>query len=687
MRPKKCKTCGKMQVGGLSPADVEAFKKISEEARKNNMSKTCPYGYTWDNTTSNCVPVTTAQIPRPTIEGKPSYSWTNFGDISGKTPAIPAQPAVNNTPVNNAPSTQIPLVGDCPTGYTKDETGQCVEDNGYDPSQEKQKGMPITGATNAAGEHVGGTGAQANKYGFQNANPNEPPTKEPEKKDNWWESVFMGMRGTAMGARYLSNKRKQINDNKYDYAQHTALGQMNPMPVSQFQYSNNDYTTPNNMYMQAGGMMNPYSYYARYGGNLKGIIRDYNKWTNDAEMDMTDGYGPQGKPMKMGGGFDLGDEWGKSVMRNLLLGSMKHQYGKKKSGGLTPNKAREILHDGTIHGHPITDKQRRFFGAMSKGNTMHYPKHLEGGELEAILQIGGYLPNKPNISDKRAPSSIRTYADRVTYKGDTLTDNQIEQAVWQQMSNSNPNSDTNSVIAGAYDYAGDVTRSYKRLENPQINHPDILYYNLSSKDKEKMALKKQNMGLAEKTAAWFWGNGNYLPSPNLPTATTTGDGGGGAWQEGGQLNQEDMILRRGGNPAKRHAQHSQQGQGQQIMQLIQMYAQMSGKDPRQIMQALKQMQPQQQQQALQQMAQAVQQAQQQQQQPQQQQMQQQGMPQQGQMMQGDSDQDMMKEGGHWLQGAVNPAHKGWCTPLSNPHCTGRRRQFALMMKKNHGFHD
>ena len=40
-----------------------------------------------------------------------------------------------------------------------------------------------------------------------------------------------------------------------------------------------------------------------------------------------------------------------------------------KKGGLTPNKARQILHDGTVHGEPITEKQRRFFGAKSKGHT------------------------------------------------------------------------------------------------------------------------------------------------------------------------------------------------------------------------------------------------------------------------------------------------------------------------------
>jgi hypothetical protein len=44
-----------------------------------------------------------------------------------------------------------------------------------------------------------------------------------------------------------------------------------------------------------------------------------------------------------------------------------------------------------------------------------------------------------------------------------------------------------------------------------------------------------------------------------------------------------------------------------------------------------------------------------------------------------------KKGG-WLAGAVNPNHKGYCTPMSKPTCTGHRRAFALMMKKKHGFH-
>jgi hypothetical protein len=34
---------------------------------------------------------------------------------------------------------------------------------------------------------------------------------------------------------------------------------------------------------------------------------------------------------------------------------------------LTKNKAKEILHDKSVHGHPLTDKQRKFFGAIAGG--------------------------------------------------------------------------------------------------------------------------------------------------------------------------------------------------------------------------------------------------------------------------------------------------------------------------------
>lgn len=59
-------------------------------------------------------------------------------------------------------------------------------------------------------------------------------------------------------------------------------------------------------------------------------------------------------------------------------------------GGLTKMKAREILHDGTVHGKPITDKQRRFFGykGYSEGKA-------DGGEIK-----GGGGPKEDKINAK-----------------------------------------------------------------------------------------------------------------------------------------------------------------------------------------------------------------------------------------------------------------------------------------------
>ncbi|NBW33801.1 MAG: hypothetical protein EBR30_01955 [Cytophagia bacterium] len=47
---------------------------------------------------------------------------------------------------------------------------------------------------------------------------------------------------------------------------------------------------------------------------------------------------------------------------------------------LTSSKAREILHDKSVHGHPLTDKQRRFFGAIAGGAKPY--KAESGGWLD-----------------------------------------------------------------------------------------------------------------------------------------------------------------------------------------------------------------------------------------------------------------------------------------------------------------
>ena len=44
---------------------------------------------------------------------------------------------------------------------------------------------------------------------------------------------------------------------------------------------------------------------------------------------------------------------------------------------LSAAKARQILHDGTVHGKPITDQQRKYFGAVAGGSAN---KAMEKGQ-------------------------------------------------------------------------------------------------------------------------------------------------------------------------------------------------------------------------------------------------------------------------------------------------------------------
>lgn len=40
-----------------------------------------------------------------------------------------------------------------------------------------------------------------------------------------------------------------------------------------------------------------------------------------------------------------------------------------------------------------------------------------------------------------------------------------------------------------------------------------------------------------------------------------------------------------------------------------------------------------------------------------------------------------KKNKNWIQKAVNPKHKGYCTPMSKPTCTPKRKALAMTFKK------
>lgn len=41
----------------------------------------------------------------------------------------------------------------------------------------------------------------------------------------------------------------------------------------------------------------------------------------------------------------------------------------------------------------------------------------------------------------------------------------------------------------------------------------------------------------------------------------------------------------------------------------------------------------------------------------------------------------MAKDGKWIQKAINPKHKGYCTPMTKATCTPRRKALAMTLKK------
>jgi hypothetical protein len=127
---------------------------------------------------------------------------------------------------------------------------------------------------------------------------------------------------------------------------------------------------------------------AKNMGGLKGMTGKMKGGKTGMEgfgnfMQSLSGMGGQGS-----GGFDfsqlaglIGQDGG--YLNNYQEGGMvsmpeDFEIPKFKKGGLTPKKAREILHDKSVHGNPLTDKQRKYFGYISS------QKKSSGGWLDEL---------------------------------------------------------------------------------------------------------------------------------------------------------------------------------------------------------------------------------------------------------------------------------------------------------------
>ena len=83
---------------------------------------------------------------------------------------------------------------------------------------------------------------------------------------------------------------------------------------------------------------------------------------------------------------------------------------------LTPGKAKKMLDDGTVHGRGLTDKQKRYFGAIAGGATPM--KKINGGWLDKYA-MGGTLPGASGMMYARTntPEPLYTQSEMKAQKG------------------------------------------------------------------------------------------------------------------------------------------------------------------------------------------------------------------------------------------------------------------------------
>lgn len=105
---------------------------------------------------------------------------------------------------------------------------------------------------------------------------------------------------------------------------------------------------------------------------------------------------------------------------NYYKNKISNLAGFKQGGKLSPTKARMMLHDGTVHGKPITDKQRRYFGAVASGYA------ADGGPMITDVQPSAHTYFRPMTRQGRQVPETPNFiaADGMTMQPVTDADRQ-----------------------------------------------------------------------------------------------------------------------------------------------------------------------------------------------------------------------------------------------------------------------
>lgn len=133
--------------------------------------------------------------------------------------------------------TQVPV--------TRNTSNNVQEINGFPKDQQFLPSNAINVSDNGQWNPAN-TGQESPNYTWAGAKRN--PTTQKNEFD--YRGLGAGIQAARTGLGFISGAVERGSQNKYMYNQFTTMGQMNPMPVQDYQPS-------------------PYSLYARYGGSLK----------------------------------------------------------------------------------------------------------------------------------------------------------------------------------------------------------------------------------------------------------------------------------------------------------------------------------------------------------------------------------------------------------------------------------
>lgn len=107
---------------------------------------------------------------------------------------------------------------------------------------------------------------------------------------------------------------------------------------------------------------------------------------------------------------------GEEILEELAPNAEENENEKKHGGDLSAAKAKQMLHDKTAQGHPLTDKQRKFFGWVAGGRKADggMVGYKDGGDVPEGTKLGKYIYRKGSWSDEKGNKLTKEYGQKYT---------------------------------------------------------------------------------------------------------------------------------------------------------------------------------------------------------------------------------------------------------------------------------